>query len=91
MKQPYDGGYLLESGNLKTRSSAQRKLSALKAGQTKAVSFFLGFLINKAIVRGRPAGFSDGNKSAINSHISQLRLLGYDARHSRARGAGFYK
>ena len=60
-------------------------------GETKAVSFFLGFLINKAIVRGRPAGFSDGNKSAINSHISQLRLLGYDARHSRARGAGFYK
>ena len=40
------------------------------------------------MLRFRPPGFACGNKLTINSHCSQVRLLGYDARHSRARAAG---
>jgi hypothetical protein len=43
-----------------------------------------------ATVRGRPPGFSFGNSSAISSHCSHVKLLGY-ALVIRSQGAGIYK
>jgi hypothetical protein len=43
-----------------------------------------------AVVRGRPPVFASGNRSAINSHCSHVKSLGY-ALVIRSQGAGFYK
>ncbi len=43
-----------------------------------------------AVVRGRPPGFASGKRSAINSHCSDVRLLGY-ALVIYSQGADVYK
>jgi hypothetical protein len=47
-------------------------------------------MANNANFRGRPPGFSFGNRFAINSHCSHVKLLGY-ALVIHSQGAGFYK
>jgi len=42
------------------------------------------------VVRGRPPVFAAGNSSAINSHCSFVKSLGYDL-VIRSQGAGFFK
>lgn len=43
-----------------------------------------------ATLRGRPPSLADGNSSAINTHCSHVRLLGY-ALVICSRGVGIYK